>query len=215
MRRHAPIGVAAAPRAVPHGGGFTLVELIVVMAIMTLIGLFAALAIFNVQDHTKRTQTESTIRLIEIALEAYRQDIGHYPRGDGNSLPSLLTETGPGWKNAGKHWFPNRSDLKDAWGLPIQYCSHAEYALDQYGTYTSVKDGQTYGTYRGVERTVNKKDFYNSKTYQIYSHGPNMVTWEKDPTKGGLPRLCGTQEDDIRNWRHERFYTPQDYGVVP
>ncbi len=170
---------------------FTVVELILVMAIMTVIGLFAAMGIANVRDYAMRKHTESTIRLFEIALEQYKQDISHYPLGTGTNMVTVLTDPTYGWKSAGLgKWFPNRKTLKDAWDQDFAYCSYTQY--DSSG--------------RGVERTPGQKDFYNSRTFQIYSMGPNMRTWLTTAT-GGYDRLCGTEEDDIRNWLQENFYT--------
>lgn len=173
--------------------GFTMVELILVMTIMTLLGLFAAMAIHNAQDNAKIRETQATIKLIEEALDQYRMDMGHYPRGDGSTLPGLLTTPSSGWKGAGMQWFPNRADLKDAWGMVIQYCGCADYSS------------------RGVERTAKKGDYYNALKHQIYSYGPNMKTWPSTTAAGGHPRLCGTEPDDIRNWKHEKFYAPTAY----
>jgi prepilin-type N-terminal cleavage/methylation domain-containing protein len=179
--------------------GFTLIELILVMTIMTLIGVFAAMMISNIQDRVKRDRTEATINLIETALAAYKQDIGHYPLGDGSTLSNVLTDPDYGWARAGSHWFPEREDLKDAWGMQIQYCSHLEYNA-----------GSEQQQARGVERTEKKGDFYNPNSYQIYSTGPNMKTWPEEQG-AAQSRLCGTEEDDIRNWEHEEFLTPEDY----
>ena len=140
---------------------FTMVELIIVMTIMTLMGIFAAMAIHNVHDHAKIEESRATVRLIEIALDQYKQDIGHYPNGDGNTLPGLLTQSTGGWKGAGMHWFREREDLKDSWGMVIQYCSAFEYRISG----------------RGAERVLGIGQFYNSRTHQIYSMGPNMKTW--------------------------------------
>jgi len=176
---------------------FTLIELLLVMTIMTVLGIFAALAIMNAHDHAKVAQTRATMQLMGLALDKYREDIGHYPRCTGSSLEALLTEPSSGWKGASTEWMENREDFKDAWGMVIEYCSHVDYDTGS-------------DTDRGVERTPKMKDFYNSKTYQMYSTGPNMKTWLAEPPTG-YPRLCGTEPDDIRNWTHERFYGLADY----
>jgi general secretion pathway protein G len=180
--------------------GFTLVELIVVMTIMTLIGLFAALAIHNAQDHTKIVRTKALMDLIGVALDQYKQDIGHYPRGTGEGLVTILTEKTSGWKRAGKNrWFEGHEEIKDAWGMPFYYTSHHDYESSG----------------RGVERTPGKGDYYNSSTYQLYSTGPNMKTWPTETADGGHPRLGGTEEDDIRNWKQEKFYSEVPSAYQP
>jgi len=183
--------------------GFTMVELILVMAIMTVIGIFSAMMIPNIQDSAKITQTRATMRLLEIALEQYRSDIGHFPRGTYAVMTASLSTPGSGWKRASmEEWFPDREDLNDAWGMPFHYLNHLEYDTPEAGN--------TVGS--GVERVPGMKDFYMPDMYQLYSTGPNMRTWPAD-TAGGLghPRLGGTEEDDIRNWKHGAFRTPADY----
>jgi general secretion pathway protein G len=177
--------------------GFTIVELIVVMTIMTVLGLFAAMAINNVQDNVKIKETKATIKMMEQALYQYKQDMGFYPLGDQASIVTTLSSPNSGWKDAGMHWFPSRKEVKDAWALPLYYVCHEDYVLSE----------------RGVELVPTKGLYYNSETYQIYSMGPNMKTW---PISEGASksRLCGTEPDDIRNWKHETFCTPADYGEV-
>lgn len=182
---------------------FTMVELILVMTIMTVLGIFAALMIPNIQDRAKRTETRATMQLIELAIAQYREDIGHYPTGDFEAVSAVLTSPSSAWLGAGMHRFQDRKDLNDAWGMPFSYRHHHKYSTPEE---IDLPAGP------GVERTPKKGDYYNSQTYQLYSTGPNMRTWPKGVADGGYPSLCGTEEDDIRNWTHEEFHTPSDYG---
>jgi general secretion pathway protein G len=175
--------------------GFTMIELILVMTIMTLIGLFAALAIANMQDRAKLAETKALMDMMETALDEYKRDMGVYPTGDAAAMLSALTQTGGSWTRASSEWFDGRTEIVDGWGMPFHYTSSAEYESSTYG----------------VERTPTKKDWYNTKTFQIYSTGPNMKTWPADVAEGGHPQLQGTEEDDVRNWQHEVFYTPSAY----
>jgi general secretion pathway protein G len=178
---------------------FTMIELLLVMTIMTVIGVFAAMAINNVHDNAKIQETRATIRLFEIALEKYKGDMGEYPSGDTTAMIAALSE-GSAWKGAGKKThFPSRSELKDAWGMPFYYTSSSEY------------------TVRGCERTPGKNAFYNTSSYQIYSMGPNMKTWTNTVADGGHPRLGGTEPDDIRNWKQESTHgaRPAAYATDP
>ncbi len=197
---------------------FTLIELMLVMAIMMVLGLFAAIGVGKVRDHAMRRNTEATISLLEIALDEYKQDIGKYPAGDGPAMAAALSDPSEGWERAGmNNWFPKREDLKDAWGEDFGYCPNRLLPSEPYGEeyrYCGRGEGATTG--RGVEQTMGKGNYYNLQTYQIYSKGPNMQTWPSETTDDGgnavgHPRLGGTERDDIRNWEHEIFYTPQEY----
>jgi type II secretory pathway pseudopilin PulG len=183
-----------------------MIELILVMTIMTIIGLFAAMAISNIHDGAKRKETEATIHLIEVALDAHRHDKGAYPVGDHTVMVNRLTMPTLGWSRAGmENWFPERSTVVDGWGMPFSYIEKSEYG----GRLTAP------GIPIAVERTPKKGDYYNPMTYQIYSTGPNMKTWPPEGTNDQGhnydPRLCGTEEDDIRNWKQDGFWTPADY----
>jgi prepilin-type N-terminal cleavage/methylation domain-containing protein len=194
-------------RSARHPQAFTLVELILVMAILTILGMIAALGIPEIMNRVHTAQTQSTMRLFDIAIDQFKRDQGAFPTGTGADLVKYLTDPTQGWKKASlQDWFPKRAaTLLDAWDNAFAYCSS-----DQYGNDTV----QAYG-YRGVERTPTKKDFYNAKTYQMYSLGPNGATWPSDPAKGGNPALGGTEPDDIRNWVQQRFYSSKADAGYP
>ncbi len=187
---------------------FTMIELMLVISIMMIVGLLAALGIAEVIEHAKIKDTQSLIRLMDIALEAYKNDMGAYPTptaGSGITSETFINAlTDPsssyGWTKASRaRWFPNRTLIKaedstalsipDAWDLEIHYTRHNEYD-DALGI--------------AVERTPGKKDYYNRGKFQLYSCGPNMQTLDVD--QGGHNRLQGTEPDDIRNWTQDRFY---------
>ncbi len=177
-----------------------------VMSIMAILGIFAALMIPNIQDRAQRVQTEATMHQYRVALDEYRRDFGDYPDGNIQAIQQILTKRQwGGWSRAGDHWFEGRSDLDDAWGQPFSYRVWYRYDAPDPG----------YEIGPGVERTPGMNDFYNPRSFQMYSTGPNMRTWPSRVEDGGHPRLPGTEPNDIRNWEHEEFFTPADYqGIV-
>jgi hypothetical protein len=166
--------------------------------------LFGPFGVTRPRTNNPVMETRVTVRMIAFALDQYKDDVGHYPRGDFSAAALALTDPDLGWERASSSaWFPNRGSVKDSagsprildgWGMDIHYCSHEEYESSG----------------RGVERTPGKRDFYNRDTFQLYSTGPNEKTWPltKD---GGHDRLGGTEKDDIRNWEHDTFHKPADY----
>lgn len=194
-------------------GAFTLVELMVVITIMISIGLFASLMVANAMDQARIHRTEATKNQIEIALDRFKQDTGAYPLSsslDEFQFPvNKLLDPDDGWDQAGQEWFGENATtdengeptVLDAWSEPFYYLSNEQYESSGYG----------------VELTLGKKDYYKSTTFQLYSKGPNMDTWpsellDADNEPIGHPRLRGTEEDDIRNWQQDKFYTPADYN---
>lgn len=68
--------------------GFTLLELIVVLAIIaTLAGVVAPALLGNVGE-ARQTAARAQLEIFALALDAYRIDVGEYP-GDGDGLRAL------------------------------------------------------------------------------------------------------------------------------
>jgi prepilin-type N-terminal cleavage/methylation domain-containing protein len=111
--------------------GFTLVELIVVTA---LIGVLATLAIptyNNFIDRARNARAKSEVRLLETEINAYRFDIG--------ALPANLAAI-------------NRADLLDPWGNRYVYSNNPriieryrfdDLLNDDYDLFSKGKDGLT------------------------------------------------------------------------
>ena len=61
------------------GAGFTLIEILVVMAIIGMLAVMVAPNIFNQQAGARRDAALSQISSLEAALDTYRLDVGQYP----------------------------------------------------------------------------------------------------------------------------------------
>ena len=99
--------------------GFTLLELLVVLAIM---GMLAAIIAPQVIKYlgTSRTQTAKVqIQNVMSALELFRLDVGRYPTQQ-EGLESLVVAppTSPNWNGP---YLKKDSALKDPWGTPYVY----------------------------------------------------------------------------------------------
>ena len=70
--------------------GFSLIELIIVIAVMGLLGMVAVPSFSAIQTKTKNTSFKSTAHTIEMALETYVLDNGNYPSGQNVSAPELV-----------------------------------------------------------------------------------------------------------------------------
>ena len=66
--------------------GFTLIEILVVMAIIAMLAVMVAPNIFNQQAGAQRDAAISQISSLQAALDMYRLDVGEYP----DSLEGLV-----------------------------------------------------------------------------------------------------------------------------
>ena len=99
--------------------GFTLLELLVVLAIM---GMLAAIIAPQVIRYlgTSRTQTAHVqIQNVMAALELYRLDVGRYPTAQ-EGLQALVTAP-PTAQNWNGPYLKKESALKDPWGEAYAY----------------------------------------------------------------------------------------------
>lgn len=97
-------------RPVPNG--FTLVELLVVLAIIGLLTTVVVINVLPVQGRAQVQKAEADIALIEQGLEFWRIDTGRYPTGE-EGLKALTVPTVSGSK---LKKLPN-----DPWGAPYLY----------------------------------------------------------------------------------------------
>jgi general secretion pathway protein G len=122
-------------------GGFTLLELLVVMVIIGLLAGYVAPRFFAQIGKSERGAARAQIDGLEKALDQYRIDVGHYPRTE-QGLKALNEKPANETKWAGPYL--KKTLPADPWGNPYQYRQpgeHGEYDLLSYG-----KDGQPGGT---------------------------------------------------------------------
>lgn len=126
----------AKSKATNNEAGFTLIEMMVVIAI---IGVLAALVVPRIMgrpDEARVTAAKQDIGTINQALKLYRLDIGRYPTTE-QGLNALVARTSvepipQNWKSGGYlDALPN-----DPWGNPYQYANpgtKAEIEVYSYG----------------------------------------------------------------------------------
>jgi len=122
-------------------GGFTLLELLVVMVIIGMLAAYVGPRFFSQIGKSEVKVTRAQIDALEKALDQYRLDTGRYPTSEQglaalDAQPAGVTRwSGPYLKKA----VPT-----DPWGNPYVYRQpgeHGEYDLMSYG-----KDGQPGGS---------------------------------------------------------------------
>lgn len=110
-------------RQLPHRElGFTLLEILVVLAIIALVAAFVGPRLMAQLDRSKVTAARVQIRSLVSSLETMRLDLGRYPT-ESEGLAMLVTPP-PGVGEAGELWQGPYLDSglpEDPWGRPYLY----------------------------------------------------------------------------------------------
>jgi len=104
----------------PAQKGFTLLEIIVVVAIIAILAAYIAPKITGRVDDARISKTKSDIRVLESSLELYKLDNFSYPSSD-QGLKALITKpSGSNTKNWREGGYIKKLN-KDPWGNAYQY----------------------------------------------------------------------------------------------
>ncbi|MGE5303751.1 MAG: type II secretion system major pseudopilin GspG [Alphaproteobacteria bacterium] len=116
-----------------NSGGFTLIELIVVVVI---IGLLAGLVLpqfIRQEEKAKLKTARAQIELLATALDTFRLDVGRYPTSE-EGLQALRQK--PGGLERWDGPYLKKDIPLDPWGKPYNYKSpgdHGPYDIISYG----------------------------------------------------------------------------------
>jgi len=119
-------------------GGFTLIEIMVVIVILAMLAAIVGPKLMGRTDDAKITDTRVQIKNIETALKLYKLDTGSYPSTE-QGLGALVTKPTVGvipnsYKEGG--YLESKKVPKDPWGNDYLYVSpgeHGDYDLFSYG----------------------------------------------------------------------------------
>lgn len=108
--------------------GFTIIELLIVMAILGMLAVMVAPNLFKKAEGAKRDAAMSQISALESALSTHRLDVGQYP----DELDGLMENT-----TGRSSWdgpYLNNALPKDPWGNDYQYTSEgSSFTLLSFG----------------------------------------------------------------------------------
>ncbi|MHA7872676.1 MAG: type II secretion system major pseudopilin GspG [Hyphococcus sp.] len=125
--------------------GITLVELLVVLAILALISAIVVVNVLPERDRAAVRKTRIDIGVIETALDQYRLDMFNYPTTE-QGLAAL--QTAPAELRSPENYRPGGylkgAALLDPWGNPYQYRNPGERG-GAFDLYSLGADGQPGG----------------------------------------------------------------------
>ena len=120
--------------------GFTLLEIIVVVAIIAILAAYIAPKVAGRVDDARISKAKSDIRVLESSLELYKLDNFVYPSGE-QGLEALVNKpSGEGTKNWRDGGYIKKLN-KDPWGNPYQYLypgSNGEFDVFSLGADAAV-----------------------------------------------------------------------------
>ena len=121
--------------------GFTLVELLVVLAILGLLAVLAAPQVIRQLGSAKIEAAQIQIEKLGGVLDLYRLEVGVYP-SVGEGLTALVDRPGS-VENWNGPYLKNRDSLVDPWGRSYQYRFPGEHG--EYDLWTLGADGKLGG----------------------------------------------------------------------
>ena len=116
-----------------RNGGFTLLELLVVLVILGLLAGYVAPKYFAQIGKSEVKTAKAQIVALEKALDQYRIDTGHYPNAEqGLAALNAKPADEPHWDGP----YLKKAVPNDPWGKPYQYKipgEHGEVDISSFG----------------------------------------------------------------------------------
>jgi len=122
--------------------GFTLLELLVVLAILGLLYAIVGPQVIKYLGSSKSESASVQVKNIDAALKLLRLDAGRYPTGE-EGLQALVTQPQqmPNWRGP---YLPNAAGLTDPWQHPYRYASPGKHSeVDIYSLGSDDAEGGT------------------------------------------------------------------------
>ena len=130
----------------PNQKGFTLIELMVVIAILALLGGIVAPKVIGRLRQAKPQKALMDIHQTGLGLDMYAAENGQYPTTE-QGLQALITKpTSPPEPMNWNGPYVQPTNFKDPWGIVYVYTSPSTHEGYDYDLYSYGADGQESGT---------------------------------------------------------------------
>jgi len=128
----------------PRQSGFTLIEVMVVVAILAILAAVVVPRVMDEPAKARRAKAQQDIRAIESALDLYKLDNYRYPTTD-QGLEALVDPpaSGPEPENYKEGGYLRKLP-QDPWGNPYRYVHPGEHG--EYDVYSLGADGAPGGS---------------------------------------------------------------------
>lgn len=123
-------------------GGFTLLEVLLVVGILALLAAFVVPTFLGTQDRANIDLTKANLGNLTSPLELFHQALGRYPK-ELKELYEKPEDEAEAAKWAGPY-IDSPDKLKDAWGREFQYLGNDEAKANQgrFDLWSLGKDGE-------------------------------------------------------------------------
>lgn len=121
--------------------GYTLMELLVVLAILGLLAAIATPMVLHYLASAKVSTAKVELSSLEAGLDLFKYDAGRYPTTE-EGLQALI-KVPPGVENWSGPYIKKTTGLKDPWGRPYHYRCPGEHGeFDLYSNGPKKEDAQ-------------------------------------------------------------------------
>lgn len=138
-----PMQPGRARRSAMLGRALTLIELLLVLVILTALAAIVVPKFTKRSEQAKLTAARTDISNIEVALDAYEVDCGHYPSPDEGGLEALIRQ--PSGVQAWQGPYLKKGLPKDPWGNLYTYHCPGQHNSSSYDLYSFGPDSQDGG----------------------------------------------------------------------
>ena len=137
-------------RGTARRSGFTLIEVLVVMIILTILAAVVVPRVIGRTEDARRARAVSDIESFGTALDMYKTDNGEYPTTEEGLQALRVAPT------SAKSWngpYLKKALAPDPWGNDYIYTSPGEHNPDSYDLSSLGADGQPGGDGKNVDIT--------------------------------------------------------------